>query len=160
MLVQPNAPQFTSRPIPPTSGGTAPGTAPDRTSEHRTPGGLVVETRSEGPFTVLEMTGRLEADTVPTAEARVLTTVVLASGPLHLALDLTGIEAVDTAGANLLTKAGFAVRAARGTFHLIVPDFAPARAAVARHLLGNVVRHRRELTLPATDTHRAYSAAL
>ncbi|WP_242903142.1 STAS domain-containing protein [Actinomadura terrae] len=106
-----------------------------------------METCHEGRYTVLTLTGSLVADTVVTAEARVLTTIVLAEAPLALVLDLSKLEMVDLHGAHLLSKAQFAVRAARGTLHLIAPPGAPARGALSRYLLGSTVERREDLKL-------------
>ncbi|WP_242889142.1 STAS domain-containing protein [Actinomadura litoris] len=105
-----------------------------------------METRSYGRYTVLNLTGRLVADTVVAAEARILTTIVLAEPPLSLVLDLSKLDAVDSHGAHLLNKAQFAVRAARGSLHLIAPAEGPARGALSRYLLGSTVERREDLT--------------
>ncbi|WP_242908830.1 STAS domain-containing protein [Actinomadura terrae] len=136
MLVRPTEPPLEATSSPPPA--DAPSTAPR-------PKALGIQTGHHGRYTLLTMSGRLTADTVVTAEAQILTTIVLGPAPLHLALDLSRLDVVDLHGAHLLTKTHFAVRAARGTLHLIAPAHAPARGALSRYLLPHVVQHRQDL---------------
>ncbi|WP_242882110.1 STAS domain-containing protein [Actinomadura litoris] len=138
MLVRPTEPplEATSSPTPPAGAPAAP-SAPGSKA-------LRMQTGRHGRYTLLRMSGRLTADTVVTAEAQILTTIVLGPSP-HLALDLSGLEVVDLHGAHLLTKTHFAVRAAHGTLHLIAPPHAPARDALSRYLLRCVVERREDL---------------
>ncbi|MWK35471.1 hypothetical protein GEV43_16480 [Actinomadura sp. J1-007] len=78
----------------------APGPGSQRSGAPARPGRPSLETRSRahGPATVLALAGDLVADTVVTAEARILTTVVLSPRPLRLVLDLSGVGAVDSQG--------------------------------------------------------------
>ncbi|QXJ22816.1 STAS domain-containing protein [Actinomadura graeca] len=147
MLVQPT-PQSVSDVVPPSSGATA---APDRPK-------LTMTTETRGHATILTMAGQLVSETAVTTEARILTTIVLAEQPLHLALDLSGVDTIDAHGANLLAKARFTVRAARGTLHLIVPQDAPARRMLSRHLLRCVVERAEDLPL-ADDGAEVENAA-
>lgn len=124
-----------------------PGPGSQRSGAATRPGrpGLAVRSRDHGPATVLAMQGDLVADTVVTAEARILTTVVLSARPLRLVLDLSGVGAVDSQGAALLAKTRFAVRAARGTLHLVAPYGSPARRVLNRHLLKAAVQRIEDL---------------
>ncbi|MUN41603.1 STAS domain-containing protein [Actinomadura litoris] len=143
MLVRPTEPplEATSSPTPPAGAPTAPSGAR----------ALRVQAGRHGRYTLLQMSGRLTADTAVTAEAQILTTIVLDPSP-HLALDLSELDVVDLHGAHLLTKTQFAVRAARGTLHLIAPANAPARDALSRYLLHCVVQRREDLPLLAPLT--------
>ncbi|WP_242910077.1 STAS domain-containing protein [Actinomadura terrae] len=116
-----------------------------------------MRTGRHGRHTLLTMSGRLTADTVVTAEAQILTTIVLSTTPLHLALDLSRLEVVDLHGAHLLTKTHFAVRAARGTLHLIAPPHTPARSALSRYLLPHAVQHHHDLPLLTPSDPRSPS---
>ena len=77
---------------------------------------------------------QLVAETVVTAEAKILTTTVLAGRPLNLVLDLTGIDAIDQLGTALLTKTRFTVSAASGTLHLVAPPGGAVHPALNRYL--------------------------
>ncbi|MEV5824271.1 STAS domain-containing protein [Spirillospora sp. NPDC052242] len=134
MLVKPSAPQpFSSDAEPPAA--TAPtGDRPGRE--------LVLRTSRQGALEVLHMDGVLNAATAVTAEAQILSTIVLTREPLHLVLDLGGLTGIDAAGIALLAKARFAVHAARGTMHIVSPAGTPAhlalRAGVPRSAPGPV----------------------
>ncbi|MFV2172511.1 STAS domain-containing protein [Actinomadura sp. LOL_016] len=125
MLVKPTAPQPSSPEVEPTS---ADATA-DRTGAR--PGrDLTLRTSRQGSLSVLHMDGTLNAETAVTAEAKMLSTIVLTAAPLHLVLDLTGLTRIDSAGISLLAKARFTVHAARGTLHIVAPSGSPARLAL------------------------------
>ncbi|SEF53478.1 Anti-anti-sigma regulatory factor (antagonist of anti-sigma factor) [Thermomonospora echinospora] len=115
-------------------------------SAERPAAGPVVGSFRRGPFTVLKMAGPLQAGTVVTAEAELLSTIVLAPPPLHLALDLTEVTAIDARGAVLLAKTRFAVRAARGTLHLVAPTDSPVYTALHLGTTGSVMRWATDLT--------------
>ncbi|NDU71543.1 STAS domain-containing protein [Actinomadura sp. DSM 109109] len=106
---------------------------------------LAVEVAEEGGTALLAMAGRLVAETAVAAEARILTTIVLAERPLRLVIDLSRVEDIDPAGVALLTKARFAARAARADLHLVAPDGGAARASLPRHLRRITVRCREDL---------------
>jgi anti-anti-sigma regulatory factor len=108
-------------------------------------GRLVIESSRQGPFTVMKMAGPLQAATVITAEAELLSTIVLAPAPLRLALDLTEVTALDSRGVGLLAKTRFAVRATRGTLHLIAPADSPAYNALHLGVTGSVMHWARDV---------------
>ncbi|WP_067451334.1 STAS domain-containing protein [Actinomadura macra] len=139
MLAQPT-PQPTTIVVPPVPSApvTHASPSPDRPR-------LTMSSAAHDEGVVLTMTGHLVSETVVTAEANILTTIVLAEQPLRLALDLSRIDVIDAQGANLLTKARFTVRAARGTLYLIAPEGSPARRMLNRHLLKSVVERREDL---------------
>ncbi|MBA9002582.1 MULTISPECIES: hypothetical protein [Thermomonospora] len=89
------------------------------------PGGLTLESFRKGPFTVVKMAGRLHAGAAVTAEAEILSTIVMAPRPLRLVLDLTEVTSVDFHGKSLLTKTRFTVQAGRGTLLVVAPDDSP-----------------------------------
>ncbi|WP_051301419.1 STAS domain-containing protein [Actinomadura rifamycini] len=91
---------------------------------------LALRTSKQGPLEVLHMDGVLDAETAVTAEAQILSTIVLTREPLHLVLDLGGLTGIDAAGIALLAKARFAVRAARGTLHIVAPAGSAAHFAL------------------------------
>ncbi|MFB4314186.1 STAS domain-containing protein [Actinomadura sp. 21ATH] len=119
---------------------------------------LEIRTSRQGPLQILHLAGALHASTVVTAEAQILSTVVLTPRPLHLALDLTEVTRIDSAGTALLAKARFAVHAARGTLHLVAPAGSPARIALdsgpARSARGRVERVT-DIRLPSAAAPRA-----
>lgn len=106
---------------------------------------LAFETGTRDGATVLAMTGQLVAETVVTAEAKILTTTVPAGRPLNLVLDLTGIDAIDQLGTALLTKTRFTVSAARGTLHLVAPPGGAVHPALNRYLRRISVPHPQDL---------------
>ena len=135
---------------------------------------LAFETDTRDGAAVLAMTGQLVAETVVTAEAKILTTTVLAGRPLNLVLDLTGIDAIEWAGRGeelgageiLLnsmdadgTKAGFDLEMLRAVRKVVrvpviasggagaVEHFAPAVDAGADAVLAASVFHFGELTV-------------
>ncbi|SEG23226.1 anti-anti-sigma factor [Thermomonospora echinospora] len=112
MLVRPTAPQ------PLLSEADLPPAGP---SAERGRDGLAVESARRGTSTVLKMTGPLHKGTVVTAEAEILSTIVLAPQPLNLVLDLTEVDAIDSHGVGLLAKAHFAAHAVRGVLHVVAP---------------------------------------
>lgn len=95
---------------------------------------LAFETGTRDGATVLTMKGRLVAETVVTAEAKILTTTVLAGRPLNLVLDLSEVDAIDQHGTALLTKTRFTVSAARGALHLVAPLGGAVHPALNRYL--------------------------
>jgi anti-anti-sigma regulatory factor len=113
---------------------------------------LAFETGTRDGATVLAMTGQLVADTAVTAEAKILTTTVLAGRPLNLVIDLTGIDAIDQHGTALLTKTRFTVSAARGTLHLVAPPGGAVHPTLSRYL--------RRIAVPSLDDVPATGAHL
>ncbi|MGI5325406.1 STAS domain-containing protein [Actinomadura nitritigenes] len=95
---------------------------------------LAFETGTRDGATVLTMKGQLVAETAVIAEAKILTTTVLAGRPLNLVLDLTEVDAIDQHGTALLTKTRFTVSAARGTLHLVAPPGGAVHPTLNRYL--------------------------
>lgn len=133
MLVKPSAPQ----PFSPAAKPPAAGTPADAPIGERAGRDLAIHASRQGSLEVLRMDGVLHAETAVTAEAQILSTIVLNPKPLHLVLDLTGLTGLDAAGINLLAKARFAVRAARGTLHLVAPAGSPAHLALRTGVPGD-----------------------
>ncbi|MFB4303292.1 STAS domain-containing protein [Actinomadura sp. NTSP31] len=144
MLVQPVTPQLAADSDAPATGGPA-GAPPDP----RERPALVIETEERGDATVLSMAGPLVAGTLVTAEARILTTTVLAGRPLDLVLDLTRVDTIDQHGANLLSKTRFTVCAARGTLHIVAPRDGAVHPRLNRYLRQVTVERREDLPAPA-----------
>jgi anti-anti-sigma factor len=103
----------------------AAGAPADRTGRE-----LSIRASRQGLLKILHMRGALHAGTAVTAEAQILSTIVLTPRPLHLVLDLSEIAHIDAAGIGLLAKTRFAVHAARGTLHLVAPAGSPAQFAL------------------------------
>ncbi|XVQ06548.1 STAS domain-containing protein [Spirillospora sp. CA-255316] len=101
------------------------------------------------------MSGTLHAATVDTAEAQILSTIVLSPRPLRLVLDMTDITGIDSRGVSLLAKTRFAVHAARGTLHVLAPPGTPVQHALDNSVLSAAVKRVHHLSdiLPRDDSH-------
>lgn len=124
MLVKPSAPRPSSPETEPPVADSPAGPAAEVADR------LELRTSRRGSLEILHLDGALNAATAVTAEAQILSTIVLAPEPLHLVLDLEGLTRIDTAGIELVAKTRFAVHAARGTLHVVAPAGSPAQLAL------------------------------
>lgn len=136
MLAEPNTPQSLppeADPVPATAPAAPP--AADGTPQAE----FTIRPSRQGPLNVLRMAGALYAPTVVTAEAQILSAIVLSERPLHLVLDMTEVTRVDSSGVSLLAKTRFAVHAARGDLHVVAPSGCPAQRAFAASVLSSAL---------------------
>jgi anti-sigma B factor antagonist len=83
---------------------------------------LKVTTRSQGDHTVISVTGEIDLYTAPKLQSELMT--ALGANPVHLIVDMSGVDFCDSTGINVLLAAHRQARERGGELQLAGPGSA------------------------------------